>query len=240
MAMNTRTFLVLTLSLGVLGAVPCQAQTASAGEGIPERVTALKQSLAQSQKNLRTYQWVETTAVSMKGEVKSQKQMSCYYGADGALQKTPIASSPPPKKQKGLKGKIVESKKEELSDTMKQAVALVKSYVPPDPALIQRAVDAGKVSVENPQPGKTARLVFRDYHLPGDTLSISLDVTTNQLTGLNVATYLGQPSNPVEMNVTMGALADGTTYSATTQLALKAQQLTVNVANSGYKKTGGM
>jgi hypothetical protein len=203
-------------------------------------VAALKQSLAQSQQALRTYQWVETTTVSLKGEQKSMKQQSCYYGADGALQKTPIASSPPPKKKRGLRGAIAESKQEELTDTMKQAVGLVKTYVPPNPALIQRAVDTGKVSVDVLQPGKVARLVFRDYELPGDSLGITMDLTTNRLTGLNVATYLGDPSKPVTMNATMKALMDGTTYTASTQLSIPAEKLDVNVANSGYRKMGGM
>jgi hypothetical protein len=172
----------------------------------------------------------------MKGEQKSMKQESCYYGADGKLQKTPIASSPPPKKKGGLRGKIAESKKEELTDTMKQAVALVKTYVPPNPAMIQRAVDAGKVSVEVLQPGKVARLVFKDYELPGDSLGITMDLTTNHLLAISVASYLGSPSKPVTMNATMGSLTDGTTYTASTQLSLPSDKLVVNVANAGYRK----
>lgn len=224
----------LPVLLVVLGALPGTAQ--GAGESAPERVAALKQSLAQSQQALRTYQWVETTTVSMKGEVKSQKQMSAYYGADGALQKLPISATPPPKKKGGLRGKIAESKQEELTQAMQQAVALVKTYVPPNPAMIQRAVDAGKMSVEILQPGKVVRLVFKDYELPGDSLGITMDLTTNQLKGISVASYLGTPSKPATMNATMGSLADGTTYTASTQLSLPSEQLTVNVANSGYRR----
>ncbi len=95
---------------------------------------------------------------------------------------------------------------------MKQAVDIVKSYVPPDPALIQRAVDAGKASVEVLKRGKVVRLVFRGYRLPGDALGITLDLATNQVAGLNVASHLGQPSNPVDMNASIGVLTDGTTY----------------------------
>ena len=162
--------------------------------------------------------------------------MSCAYGADGALQKLPISATPPPKKKGGLRGKIVELKKEELTDTMKQAVALVKTYVPPNPAMIQRAVDAGKVSIEILQPGKVARLVFKDYELPGDSLGVTMDLTTNHLMAISVASYLGTPSKPVTMNATMGSLADGTTYTASTQLSLPSDQLVVNVANSDYRK----
>jgi hypothetical protein len=228
---------IALLSLALLAlTVTSIASAQGAGSGVQERVAALKQSLAQSQQLLRTYQWVETTTVSMKGEQKSMKQESCYYGADGKLQKTPIASSPPPKKKGGLRGKIAESKKEELTDTMKQAVALVKTYVPPNPAMIQRAVDAGKVSVEVLQPGKVARLVFKDYELPGDSLGVTMDLTTNHLMAISVASYLGSPSKPVTMNATMGSLTDGTTYTASTQLSLPFDQLVVNVANSGTRR----
>lgn len=228
-----RIMVVAAVLAGTLASSPCEAQ---AGGEMQERVAALKSSMAASQKALRTYQWVETTTVSMKGEQKSMKQESCYYGADGKLQKTPIAASPPPKEKGGLRGKAIASKKAELSGMMKQAVALVKTYVPPNPAMIQRAVDSGKVSMEILQPGKVVRLVFKDYELPGDSLGVTLDLATNRITAISVASYLGSPSKPVTMNATMGSLTDGTSYTASTQLSLPSEKLDVNVANSGYRK----
>ena len=56
----------------------------------PEKVAAGKQSFQESQAKLRQFEWIETTAVSYKGEVKSKKQNRCYYGADGVLQKVPV------------------------------------------------------------------------------------------------------------------------------------------------------
>ena len=62
-----------------------------------------------------------------------------------------------------------------------------------------------------------------------------MDLATNHLAGIHVATYLGQPSSPVDLDVTMGTLADGTVYSASTQLEVKAEKVIVNVANTGYR-----
>jgi len=62
------------------------------------------------------------------------------------------------------------------------------------------------VSVEILQPGKVARLVFKDHELPGDSLGITMDLTTNHLLAISVASYLGTPSKPVTMNATMGNL----------------------------------
>ena len=160
--------------------------------------------MAASQQELRKYQWVETTTVSLKGEQKSFKEQELLYGADGKLQKLPSPRRPRPRRRAGLRGKIMESKTEEMSATMKQAVGLVKTYVPPDSALIDRAVKSGNVAVEMIQPGKVARIDIKNYELPGDVLAITIDATTNHLLGIKVNTYLGDPSKPVTMTSTMG------------------------------------
>jgi hypothetical protein len=89
-----------------------------------------------------------------------------------------------------LRGHVVEKKKAELTDYMKQAVALVKSYVPPDPSRIQAVKDAGNVSMDMPSGGHGTRVNFKDYAKPGDLLSVEIDPVSNRVMGLTVATYL--------------------------------------------------
>jgi hypothetical protein len=122
---------------------------------LQQRVAALKQSAAQDQQKIRQYEWIETTVISLKGEEKSRQEKRCYYGVD-ALQKVTASASPPPQKKRGLRGRVAENKKEELTDYMKQAVALVKTYVPPDPGKIQAVKEAGKISLDMPGAGKGA------------------------------------------------------------------------------------
>jgi hypothetical protein len=217
------------------GRAPVLAQTAGGGGALEERLAALKQSLAQSTQRLRSFQWVETTTVSMKGEMKSQSQVSCYYGADGTLQKIPISSTPPPKQKPGLRGAIQKKKTEELKGDGKQAIALVHTYAPPDPALLQRCKETGNLSLDVLQPGKLVRIVCRNYRLPGDSLALTIDLQSNRLTSLDVSTYLNAPSSPVTLNGRFGALNDGTTYPASLTLGLQAQQLSVTVTNAGYR-----
>ena len=205
---------------------------------IPERVLALKASIAASQANLRQYEWIETTVVSLKGEEKSRKTQRCYYGADGGLQKVDVSQSPEAEKKRGVRGRIAANKKEELKDYMMNAVGLVKSYVPPDPAKIQAAKDAGRVTIEMLEPGKRARLNFRDYEKPGDNLGIEVDLANNRPLGVKVSTYLDDAKDAVLLDVRMGQLNDGTTYPDTVALDAKAKNLSVNVDHSGYRKTG--
>ena len=225
---------VAALALLLAGGEPAAAQ----GPGLAERVAALKQSLAQSQANLRQYEWIETTIVSLRGEAKSSKQNRCYHGADGGVQKVPVAATPPPDKKRGLRGKIAENKKEELSDYMDQAVETVKLYVPPSPDRIEAARNAGRVSFTPNPPAQRLRIDFRDYQKPGDLLTVEVDPANNRLLGFTVATYIQDAKDAVVLDVDFAALADGTTYPSSVRLDAKAKAVTVDVKNSGYRKLG--
>jgi hypothetical protein len=203
---------------------------------VQQRVAALKESVARDQKNIRQYEWIETTVITLKGDEKSRKQERCYYGADGGLQKVVVDTSPAPDKKRGVRGRVIARKTEELTDYMKQAVALVKTYVPPDPARIQALKDVGKVSLDLPGGGKGARLNFRDYAKPGDVLTVEVDPASNRIIGLAVATYLDDAKDAVTLNVRFASLDDGTGYPANKVLVAKAKSLTVTVTNTGYRK----
>jgi len=215
------------------------AQPAAQPAAGQDRVAALKQSLQSSLVALRHYEWIETTAVSMKGDEKSRKENRCYYGADGKVQKVPIASAPEGggKKPRGLRGRVVENKKEDISDSMKEAIGLVKEYVPPDPARIQAAKDAGKVAVNPPDAQGKVRIVINDYLKAGDALTVELDAAANRLAGLTVSSYTDKEKNAVGLKVSFGALGDGSTYPANIALDVKEQDLSVAISNSGYRKT---
>jgi hypothetical protein len=200
-----------------------------------ERVVALKASLAASQAILKQYEWVETTVVSLKGEEKSRQMNRCYYGADGKVQKIPLTTPPPAEKKRGLRGRIAEAKKEELTDFMKDAVALVKQYTPPEPVLIQRAKDAGKVTVQ-PLPGQKARLTFSDYLKPGDSFALILDLGNNRPVEAKVSSYLDSQEDAVALDVKFKTLDNNATYAAQTMLNAPTKHLSVTVVNSGYRR----
>jgi hypothetical protein len=229
--MKTTRLIILTTFAALLLGGPSWGQSPE----VQERVAALKKALQEDQAKLKHYEWIETTVVSVKGKEVSRTQNRNYWGADGKLQKVPVAPPEEPKKKRGLRGRVVEKKKEEMTDYMKSAVALVKLYVPPDPNRIQVARDAGKASVQMIQPGKRVRLDFRDYRQPGDLLGIEIDLTNNHLLGLKVATYLADPKDAVTLDVKYAVLKDGTGYPAQAVLDARAKNIKVTVENSGYR-----
>ena len=230
---------VARLGMAVVAASFAAANVVSGQDLSPqEQVVALKISLAASQAVVRQHEWIETTIVRLKGEEKSRFQNRCYYGADGQLQKVQVVAPPEQKKKRGLRGAIVEHKKEELTDYMKAAVELVKAYAPPEQARVQAARDAGKVTL-TPMPGAGKRLwlSFADYLKPGDRLAVDMNLATSQLLGVRVSSYLDTPEDPVTMNATFATFTDGkTSYAKQVMLDAPAKQLQVEVQNSGYRK----
>ena len=231
--MTTRIALLLSLTL-------VSATFAQAPE---DRSAAIKEALAKNQAALRQYTWIETTTISLKGEVKKKEQKQCSYGPDGKVQKVPIPGQAAPQQaqQKGggrggrLKEEIVENKVEELTEYMDQAAALVHQYVPPDPQKIQAAQGAGNVSVQ-PAGGVTT-LNVKSYAKPGDSLALGFDPAAKAMRSYAVQSYVEKPKDDdLSLTVKFNSLPDGTTYPETVVLDVTAKKVVVNITNSGYKK----
>jgi hypothetical protein len=237
---HSRALVAATVLSVVSGASILTAQDAQTPE---QRIAALKKSMAQSQAQLRKYEWVETTIISHKGEEKSRKQERCYYGADGTLQKLPVGDQPQQASQGGggrrgrLKEHIVEKKKDEIQHYMENAVALVKQYVPPNPNAIDAAKGAGNVAVRPGQAGRV-RLEITNYIKSGDMMTIDVDAAANRLLGVNVNTYMDKPDDAVTLAVQFATLNDGTTYTGQTTLDAKAKEMQVVIQNTGYRPMG--
>ena len=203
---------------------------------LEERVAALKATLAASQAVLRQYEWIETTTVNLKGEEKSRKQERCYYGADGKVTKVLLSQTAPEPEKRGLRGRIAEHKKEELTEYMHEEVVLVHQYVPLNQARIQAVKDSGKMSVQLMEPGKQARLTFRDYLKSGDRLAVDVDLTNNHPVAAYINSYLDSQKEGIKLSVKFGTLNDGTTYASGAVLDAQGKKLNVTIENSGYRK----
>src|SRR5512136_3094530 len=88
--------LVVLVALTLAGVRPSAAQNPTPDE----RVASIKASLAQSREALKSYEWIETTVTTVKGEEKYRAEYKCYYGADGKLHKVVIIAPPEPPKKK--------------------------------------------------------------------------------------------------------------------------------------------
>jgi len=211
-------------------AVPTIAQN---GE-LQQKLAAVKQAAAENKQQLRQYQWIETTQLTLKGDAKPSSQKLCQYGPDGQVQKTPMG--PPPEQPSGgrMKQRVIAKKKAEMQDYMEDVKSLLSMYVPPDPQKMQQAFQAGKISL-NPS-GDALNLIFTDYAQPGDRMTLTFDTAAKKITSLSVNTYMGQAKDAVTLQVQMASLPGGINYAQQTVLNASAKQLVVTTTNSNYQK----
>ncbi len=229
-------FLVASMLVSIL------TLTATAiGQPSPElqqKLAVVKQSVAENQQKLHKYQWTETTQLTLNGEAKPPSKSVCQYSPDGTVQKTPMSPPPPPPSGGRMKQKIVAKKTGEMKDYMGQVKTLLALYVPPNPQKIQQAFQAGKVSL-NPSPDTgTTNLVFKDYALPGDQMTISFNTATKKISTLNVNTYMDDPKDTVTLAAQFASLPDSTNYVQQSILNATAKKLQVTTTNSTYSPLG--
>ncbi|HWY57898.1 MAG TPA: hypothetical protein VNZ03_25775 [Terriglobales bacterium] len=206
-------------------------------ELVQQKVSAVKESIAQNQASLRQYTWTAHTEISVKGEVKNEKDESCSYGPDGKVVKTQIGAPPPEKQMGRVKKRVVEKKVGEMKDYMERAGELIKHYVPPSPENLTAAVKAGKADVSKDE-AQAVQLQFKDYYKPGDAMTLEFDPATKKLRKLTVSSFLDEEKDRVTLDVQFQSLPDGTNYVADTLLRADGKQIAVKVQNLDYKKVG--
>jgi hypothetical protein len=225
--------LILILFL-LTGISKMYAQTDAQGN-----VAIIKKNFTDSKASLKKYEWIETTTIFFKGEQKKVIQKQCYYAVDGKLTKVETGGSTQSQHKGGLRGKVIENKKEEMSDYMKKAIAKIHTYLPPAPEKIQKIYGSGKTTVQIVEPNTKFKLNFPDYNEPNDLLSVSLNKSNKKIIALEVKTSVDDPKENVVFNSTYSDLPDGTQYASKTVLDAPEKDLKIVVENSGFKNAAG-
>lgn len=206
---------------------------------LQQKLTAIKTAAAANQQKLHQYTWTETATITANGREMPPKVSTAFYGADGKVHKTPVGGSSSEASQGRRRGRlmqrVMEKKKADMKDYAQQVSHVIGLYVPPSPQKMQQAFKARKVAFSH--SGNTADLVFKDYALPGDSMTVGVDTTSHKIRSLNVKTYLDTPQDPVTLAVQFASLPDGTTHPSRTTLDAQGKNLHVVTTNTDYRKT---
>ena len=204
-------------------------------EAIQRKLAAIKESAAANKAALRQYAWTETVVLTARGEQRPPKTFMCKYGPDGNVVRTPTG---PPQQQGGggpLKQRMMEKAKEEFEAEMQKIRATIGLYVPPDGQKMEQAFQSGNANIDRPGAGEGG-LDFKNYAKPGDSMALDFNMNTKKLSGLNVHTYLDDPSQAMSLAVQFATLPDGTNYSSNITIQVPSKSMAVNITNSNYQK----
>ncbi len=201
----------------------------------------IEQKIAQAQlrnaEALRQYTWKSRTEIQQGGETKSVQLALVRYDMYGALQRTPMSStSQPPPSGRGLRGRIVEKKRDEVKDTLNRLQALAASYGDLPPSKMQRFMATATVSPEMGVQRSWLRATGNDLLEHGDSMTLWVDTATHKMRKVEVRTTLDRM--PVRVVSEFQDLSEGPTYAARSVIEYPSERLTVIAENFDYQRAG--
>jgi hypothetical protein len=230
--------ITLLMLLGVLAGGGFIHHANAQSPELQQRVADLKEAMAKNKQAMMSYTWVEVITISLKGEQKKQEHFQVRLGPDGKPQKTsldPPAEAAAPSGGR-LKKHVVEKKKEEYKDYADQMKALAQQYVPPDKDLLQQAYAQGNITL-GPTAGapNEVQLVIHNYLKQGDSMTLVFDKARKALASIQIASYMSDPKDAMNLTVQFSALPDGTNHISNMVLDGVSKQLNIAIANSNYQ-----
>jgi hypothetical protein len=229
----------LTLSFFALPVLFLFAPGATAqNPQMQERVAEIKQSMAMNKEELAQYTWEEQQTISIKGEVKKQKEFQVQIGPDGKPQKTEIGApdqSSDEGRKHGLKHRIVEEKKEEFEDYAKQIADLAQSYMQQDPAILQQLFQQGNVLLGSAGAPGEYQIVVHNYVKQGDSITIIFSKPQRAVQSIQISSFLNDPSDAVNITAKFARIPYGPNHASDVLVNGVSKQLTVEIQNSNYQ-----
>jgi hypothetical protein len=227
-------WLAIAAAAAWTGTVLAAQGTSARTDFIRKKIAAVEKFAAENQAALRRYTWKETVRFLLKDELRSTWQLSCRYGADGQVLRTPIGPPPPGTTAGPFAPQPGRESKEELEATVAKVRVLVALYVPPDTRTLEQAYQAGRVRTERPIQGE-ALLRIADYARPGDSVLLDFRTDLRKLVRLQVASYLDDPSQAVTIDVRYATLPDGTNHPDTIEVSEQSSGMRVMIVGSDYR-----
>jgi hypothetical protein len=229
----------IPLATIIFALFPLSPYAAGQNGELQQKIAEIKQAAAENKQALAHYSWQEQQTTAIKGETKDTKVFQVHIGPDGKPQKVEMENTPSSSGDGGgrIKHHIVEKKKKEYQDYSEQIGALAQEYTQPDPQRLQQAFQQGNVTMGPAgQPGEV-KILISNYVKPNDKVTFIFNQQAKAIQSLQIATYLNDPTDAVNIGAQFGQLPDGTNHIATTQVNGVRKQLLVTTQNSNYQKT---
>ena len=204
------------------------------------------QAQQQNKEALTQYTWKSRTELKMEGESKNVTLEQVRYDLDGTLQKTQLTGGEEQQAKDsggrrgrrggGLKGKIVEKKKAEFAQMMKELGQLVASYAHVPPEKMQAFLKGAMVTPGEGDNAGTLRIQGGDVLREGDAMTIWIDPQTSMMHRVEILTHY--EDNVVNSLSEFRSVSGGPTYQARTTLLYPEKEIELTVENYDYEHVG--
>ena len=219
---------VSLLVLGSLGAASAQMSEAAKADVATQIAAARKANGAQMQQ----YNWNSRTEVLVNGEMKDTRLDVVNYLPNGQLQRTLVSDTPTSTPRGLLRKRIADDEKQKMQDYLTGLKALLDNYTLPTSGKILDFLNVAKPA--GPDASGQFTITGSGVVQAGDSLTISVDMTTRKPTRMQVTTAF--QGDPITLNATFRTLPSGLNYMAYAELDAPAKNLTIQISNFNYNR----
>jgi hypothetical protein len=135
-----------------------------------------------------------------------------------------------------IKRHVVAKKKAEYQDYGEQIGSLAQQYAQPDPERLQQAFQLGNVTLGPAGVPGQVKMLISNYVKPNDKVTLIFNQQAKAIQSLQIATYLNNPTDAVNIGAQYSQLPDGTNHVANMQVNGVSKDLLVTMQNSNYQK----
>ena len=192
---------------------------------------AIGQSMKQNTANLRQYTYKRRTEIAVKGEVRSVR-VDLVRFVGGEMEAIPLSQPPQQPAPGGIRGRIVEKKKEEMGEYMERLTSLCQRYLAPGGGDMQDLLQKASFSFSGQGGEKQVRIVVTGDVKLSDSVAMTFDLATHKPVQTQVRTDLD--GDPVAISVDYSTLPDGTAYPARSVISYPKHEIRISMDSFDY------
>ena len=108
--------------------------------------------------------------------------------------------------------------------------------MPPTKELLQQAQQQGNITLGPAASDPSyVNLVIHNYLKPQDSVTLVFDKTQKKLVGIQIASYMNDPKDAMNLTMQFSRLPDGTNHVSSLVIDGVSKQLNVAIQNSNYQ-----
>ena len=203
----------------------------------PDSGAAIGRKWKQNADALREYSHQRRTEIRVKGEVKGTRVELIRY-VDGEKETVPLetpAQSAGPARGGGLRGRMVQKKREQMRDEIGRLRQLLESYTAPQSGMRDLL---GKAAISRTGSGDDAaiQVVGQGVVTPSDSVILTWSVVHQRPEKIEVRSELD--GKPVTVTVDYAQLPNGPFYAARAVISAPKNDLVLNIEEFDYARGG--
>jgi hypothetical protein len=182
---------------------------------------------------MRQYSWNSRTEFIEKGEVKDTHIDMVGYGPDGQLFRTPLNDQGASLPGGFLRRAIAEKERKKMEEYLTGLRSLLDQYTLPTAGKVLDFIN--QATTTGPDASGMILMTGNSVVLPGDTLSLWTNATTQHTQKVEVTTFY--QGDVAMVTATFNTLYSGMNYMAYAEVKIPAREIRVHVQNVDFFHT---